>query len=125
MIEISRAQLNFIKKHAKQEVPWEACGILIGIGDKVTSIIKAKNISNSPRYKYVIDPAFELLYNNIVGYYHSHPDGSHQASKIDQSFFNYGRLYLIYGVKDDLFGLFRNDENLVCNYEYYRLQTIK
>jgi len=123
MIEISKSQLNFIKKQAKQELPYEACGILLGDGKKVTAVIKAKNVSPAPRYRYIIDPEIELKYRNqTMGYYHSHPDSGHQASKIDQMMFIYGKIYIIYGLKDDLFGAFKNDEDFVGGLQLYKTQ---
>lgn len=56
--------------HSIEQYPKEACGIIT----KDFKYIKTKNISNTPKISFIIDP-IEILKNedNIWGFYHSHP----------------------------------------------------
>jgi len=112
-IEISDSLIERISLHAREESPVEACGILIGTTvnqvRKVTEVWPAKNMLAS-RSSYEIDPeslfrAFTHAEQNrleVVGFYHSHPFWSADASQIDKSRANYPALsYLIYSVPNN------------------------
>lgn len=84
-------------QHARSEHPFECCGILLGQQSahqaSITHIIKATNIATEDRKKnYQIDwqtlvdtvRATRLGSDRIIGFYHSHPDGSTQPSRIDR-----------------------------------------
>jgi len=100
-----------IEDHAARAFPEECCGILMGVSRAadvvVHRIMAAENIAAGDRLKrYQID--WESLFKAvretqdspeaIVGFYHSHPDGSCQPSWTDhrEAWIDYA--YLIAGV---------------------------
>lgn len=109
-LNISDKHAERISLHSRETYPAEACGILIGTlsGDMrtVTEVWPAKNELSS-KSSYEIDPetlfhAFTYAEQNgleVVGFYHSHPFWSADASEIDKARANYpGLSYLIYSI---------------------------
>jgi len=109
-IEISESHVNRISFHSKETQPVEACGILIGGTRKNTRKVSetwpAKNCLSSES-SYEIDP--ESLFDaftyaekkglEVVGFYHSHPFWSADASATDRARANYpGLSYVIYSI---------------------------
>jgi proteasome lid subunit RPN8/RPN11 len=107
---IAAKHVERISSHSKESHPIEACGVLIGtIGDDVrtvTEVWPAKNRLSSES-SYEIDPetlflAFSYAEKNnleVIGFYHSHPFWSADASEIDRARANYpGLSYVIYSV---------------------------
>lgn len=68
----------------------EACGLLFGSNHIVSLVIPVSNILNSPT-RYKMDPqgqfhAFKIMEEKnleLIGIYHSHPDGPEYPSKTD------------------------------------------
>jgi proteasome lid subunit RPN8/RPN11 len=66
--------------HARQDVPLECCGLLLGAGGLVDECVRARNARESET-AYLVDPAdhFAALRRArhegraVVGAYHSHP----------------------------------------------------
>ncbi len=88
MLKIDRTSYDEIRRHGEETYPHECCGVLLGhIADDgsktVTRIARAGNTrDDSPHNRYHIDPK-ELIRiqregrergEDIVGFYHSHPD---------------------------------------------------
>ena len=109
-LEISSKYVKQISSHSKESYPIEACGVLIGTiageARAVTNVWPAKNQLSSES-SYEIDPetllrAFSYAEQNkveVVGFYHSHPFWSAEASEIDRARANYpGLSYLIYSI---------------------------
>jgi proteasome lid subunit RPN8/RPN11 len=109
-LKISARHIKQISSHSKETYPIEACGVLIGTlaGDMriVTEVWPAKNQLSSES-TYEIDPetlfrAFSYAEQNdveVVGFYHSHPFWSADASAIDNARANYpGFSHLIYSI---------------------------
>jgi proteasome lid subunit RPN8/RPN11 len=107
-LEISAEHVERISSHSKESHPVEACGVLIGTlaGDvrTVTEVWPARNRLSSES-SYEIDPetlfrAFSHAEQNkleVVGFYHSHPFWSADASETDKARANYpGLSYVIY-----------------------------
>jgi len=107
---ISSRHVERISLHSRESYPVEACGILIGTatGDErtVKEVWPARNELSS-KSSYEINP--ETLFRafmyaeqkklDVVGFYHSHPFWSADASAIDRARANYpGLSYLIYSV---------------------------
>jgi proteasome lid subunit RPN8/RPN11 len=112
-LKISERHLRQISAHSKESYPTEACGIMIGTatGNErwVTEVWPAKNELSS-QSTYEIHPetllrAFTYAEQNgleVVGFYHSHPFWSADASEIDRTRANYpGVSYLIYSISND------------------------
>lgn len=86
---------NDVIEHAHEGVPEEICGVLGGAFDEERSHVRksypATNVADRPRTRYEIDPeeAFEIYEriedrgDDIVGFYHSHPNGPSRPSETD------------------------------------------
>jgi proteasome lid subunit RPN8/RPN11 len=96
MLKIERKDYESIREHGEETYPHECCGVLLGEmnGDarRVTSIARCGNTrTDSPQNRYHIDPR-ELVRiqrqgrergEDIVGFYHSHPDHPARWSQTD------------------------------------------
>jgi proteasome lid subunit RPN8/RPN11 len=97
MLKLTRSDYDSLRQHGEETYPHECCGILLGhIADDgrrvVTSIARAGNTrTDSPQNRYNIDPR-ELVRiqregrergEDIIGFYHSHPDHPARWSATD------------------------------------------
>ena len=96
MLKIPQSIYASLRQHGEQTYPHECCGILLGqIGGGariVTSAVRCDNTRvDSPQDRYHIDPG-ELIRiqtegrdrgEDIVGFYHSHPDHPAKWSQND------------------------------------------
>ena len=97
MLKFSRKDYDAIRAHGEETYPHECCGVLLGSfsddGDRVvTHVERAGNTrTDSAHNRYNIDPK-ELVRiqregrergEDIVGFYHSHPDHPAQWSSTD------------------------------------------
>ena len=97
MLKLSRHNLDSLRQHGEETYPHECCGILLGrVEDDgtrvVTSVARAGNTrTDSAHNRYNIDPK-ELVRiqregrergEDIVGFYHSHPDHPARWSATD------------------------------------------
>lgn len=96
MLKIGLSHYDSIRQHGEETYPHECCGVLLGEFEGetrlVTSIARCGNTrTDSPQNRYHIDPK-ELVRiqregrargEDIVGFYHSHPDHPAQWSSTD------------------------------------------
>ncbi|HTC78988.1 MAG TPA: M67 family metallopeptidase [Terriglobales bacterium] len=98
MLRISQAVLDELRRHGEETYPHECCGILLGAADwekdgrTVTRALRCGNTRvDSPHNRYRIDER-ELIAaqkqarergEDIVGFYHSHPDHPARWSATD------------------------------------------
>jgi proteasome lid subunit RPN8/RPN11 len=96
MLKISAQDLDSLRQHGEETYPNECCGILLGHADDgirvVTTTARCGNTrTDSAHNRYNIDPK-ELVRiqregrergEDIVGFYHSHPDHPAQWSSTD------------------------------------------
>jgi proteasome lid subunit RPN8/RPN11 len=97
MLNIRRQDYDALRKHGEETYPHECCGVLLGQMDEagvrnVTSIARAGNTrTDSAHNRYNIDPK-ELIRiqregrqrgEDIIGFYHSHPDHPAMWSQTD------------------------------------------
>jgi proteasome lid subunit RPN8/RPN11 len=96
MLKISARDYAEIRRHGEETYPNECCGVLLGqMNDgvrTVTSTARCENTrTDSPENRYHIDPK-ELVRvqrqarerdEDIIGFYHSHPDHPAQWSSTD------------------------------------------
>jgi len=97
MLTLPRAVYDALRHHGEETYPYECCGILLGRFEDdgsrvVTSTARCGNTrTDSPHNRYNIDPR-ELVRiqregrergEDIVGFYHSHPDHPAQWSSTD------------------------------------------
>ncbi len=90
---ISQTILNEMVNHCRFQLPFEACGFLIGTTAPSRIVYKSTTAINQATTlnKYIIDPfAYYTLEHSldnsevtIIGFYHSHPDGSAKPSRFD------------------------------------------
>jgi len=97
MLKISHTAYASLRRHGEETYPHECCGVLLGRfeEDGTKSVVRAVRCGNtrqdSPQNRYNIDPK-ELIRiqresrergEEIVGFYHSHPDHPAQWSSTD------------------------------------------
>jgi proteasome lid subunit RPN8/RPN11 len=96
MLKLSQSQYDSLRHHGEETYPYECCGVLLGQMDGdtrvVTSVARCGNTrTDSPQNRYNIDPK-ELVRiqregrgrgEDIIGFYHSHPDHPAQWSSTD------------------------------------------
>lgn len=110
---LSNEHRRILEQSAESCWPEECCGILIGrrIGDfsVVDAVQPAANVAKGDRTRrYEIDPqtVFDALRTaketgqQVLGFYHSHPDGSAVLSATDAEAVWFGRVYLIVVMTD-------------------------
>jgi len=97
MLKLSHAHYAALRRHGEETYPQECCGVLLGGANDdgtrvVTSTARCGNTrTDSPENRYHIDPR-ELIRiqregrergEDIVGFYHSHPDHPARWSETD------------------------------------------
>ena len=81
-----------IVAHSVEDLPNECCGLLIGSADIVEDAVRARNIKRS-RTKFQVEPAdhFAAIRKaraaglEVIGAYHSHPNGPSGPSDTDRA----------------------------------------
>lgn len=89
-LTLSRAQWEAMRAHVEAEAPLEACGLLGGRDGVVQAVIPVTNAERSP-VRFRMEPgeqlrAFEQLEAaglEVVGIFHSHPQGPAVPSPAD------------------------------------------
>jgi proteasome lid subunit RPN8/RPN11 len=112
MLKIGKKDYDALRRHGEETYPHECCGVLLGRmeGNQrlVTSVVRCGNTrTDSPQNRYNIDPR-ELVRiqrqgrerdEDIVGFYHSHPDHPARWSQTDLAEAHWiGCSYVITGV---------------------------
>jgi proteasome lid subunit RPN8/RPN11 len=115
VLKISQLLLGEIRRHGEETYPHECCGVLLGSLDvenhirEVKRTVRAGNTrADSPQNRYNIDPR-ELIAaqrlarekgEDIIGFYHSHPDHPARWSQTDFAEAHwYGCSYVITSVE--------------------------
>jgi len=113
IVHIDRAVLTTLAEHARGEFPRECCGVLFGRreGDRfeVRRVEAAANITEGdPGRSFQVD--WQALFravrvsragsDTLLGFYHSHPDGSDRPSPRDAAEAWEDHLYLIVPIQD-------------------------
>lgn len=114
MLKIPQPVYAGLRRHGEETYPHECCGVLLGhfADDGVKTVTRAARCGNtredSPQNRYNIDPK-ELIRiqrdgrecgEDIVGFYHSHPDHPAQWSATDLAEAHwFGCSYVITGVE--------------------------
>src|SRR5438034_2391622 len=136
MLKIGQSSFAALRHHGEETYPHECCGVLLGQMDgdfrAVTSVARCGNTrTDSPQNRYHIDPR-ELVHiqregrernEDILGFYHSHPDHPARWSKTDLAEAHwFGCSYVITSVEKgkaavtnsfELAGFDENDKKLV------------
>ncbi len=90
-LTVSLNAINEMSTHALHGLPNEVCGLLVGSTDLIISTRPLKNIAQNQTNRYLVDPMElidieEMVYSegqDIIGIYHSHPDGTSRLSSMD------------------------------------------
>jgi len=136
MLKVSQSHYDSLRQHGEETYPYECCGVLLGQMDgdtrTVTSVARCGNTrTDSPQNRYNIDPK-ELVRiqrqgrergEDIIGFYHSHPDHPAKWSTTDLAEAHwFGCSYVITSVEKgkavltntfELTGSDENDKKLV------------
>src|SRR3954462_5162679 len=97
MLKLSQSAYDTLRQHGEETYPHECCGVLLGQMDDggvrdVTAIARAGNTrTDSAHNRYNIDPKDLIRIQregrergeDIIGFYHSHPDHPAQWSSTD------------------------------------------
>lgn len=83
--------IGAIKSHAADSAPNECCGLLLGESERIAQAVPAANVAEDPARRFEIDPLALLAAHKaaraggpqVLGYYHSHPDGHPVPSATD------------------------------------------
>src|SRR5262245_53798933 len=93
--------------HAREEAPCGFCGLLLGRGDVVAEVRRARNVASSRATRFVIAPKDHIDARRdgrargleILGFYRSHPHGAAVPSATDVAEAAYpGSVYAIIGL---------------------------
>jgi proteasome lid subunit RPN8/RPN11 len=116
MIQIDEELIEKIRTHAVQAYPDECCGALMGKVDKggriVRGVLPLENRAGQVRRRYLITAEeYRLLdrlacnkEQEILGFYHSHPDQPSRPSDYDREHALPWYAYFIVSVVDELPG---------------------
>ena len=89
-MRISRALVDEMVAHAREEVPNECCGMVAGLGGEATEVIRVANAAASP-LRYEMDPkaqyeAWKSIEDDgkeLLAIYHSHTKSAAYPSQTD------------------------------------------
>lgn len=105
---LTEEQARLIARHALDDRPNEACGLLVGKNKHIQQIIPTPNISNDPCHRFNIAPSALAQHLSeirsqglsLLGFYHSHPEGEPIPSPTDIREATYpDAIHLIVGLK--------------------------
>ena len=90
-IEVTSGTIATLREEAAKAAPEECCGLLLGKGGRVLEARAAANVAPDPARHFEIDPAVLFAAHRsardggleLLGYYHSHPDGHPVPSATD------------------------------------------
>lgn len=90
-VQVTSGVMATLREEAEKAAPNECCGLLLGRGGRITEARAAENVADDPLRQFEIDPAALLAAHKqaraggpeLLGYYHSHPDGHPAPSATD------------------------------------------
>lgn len=104
-LQISQDALAVMIAAARAGDPIEVCGLLLGAGLHIQRAVPAANVATNPARHFEIDPAALIAVHraardgfglDVIGYFHSHPNGLARPSATDaQSAARDGRVWVI------------------------------
>jgi desampylase len=97
VVRLERRAADVILQHCIQSHPEEACGVLVGpcapgsLPSRITRAFESRNLAADRRRSYLVDPELQLRLqrelrgsgSDVVGVYHSHPEGPARPSARD------------------------------------------
>ena len=93
VVELTSGVTATLLEEAARAHPRECCGLLLGHGARVELAVPAGNVHPAPHDHFEIDPQALIAAHRtarsgglqVLGYYHSHPNGRAQPSATDQT----------------------------------------
>jgi proteasome lid subunit RPN8/RPN11 len=93
VLEVTSGAIATLIEEATRAYPREACGLLLGTGQRLAMIRPAANIHDQPDQHFEIDPKALIAAHrdarggglDVLGYYHSHPTGRAEPSGEDRA----------------------------------------
>ncbi|TXI10683.1 MAG: M67 family peptidase [Novosphingobium sp.] len=90
-LQIDTSAMAAIIAAAQEAAPAEACGILLGSGSHIEQTVRTTNVAQDPLRHFEIDPAALIAAHKaaraggpeVLGYFHSHPNGLARPSTTD------------------------------------------
>ena len=90
-IEVASRFIAALKQEAARAGNRECCGLLLGRCERIEQVQPAENVADDPARRFEIDPVALLAAHKaarqggpeLIGYYHSHPDGHPLPSATD------------------------------------------
>ena len=90
-LELTSGALATLLEEATKAHPRECCGLLLGQGARIDGALPATNVHPDPEWHFEIDPAALIAAHRaaraggpqVLGYYHSHPNGRIEPSEED------------------------------------------
>ncbi|WP_374531181.1 Mov34/MPN/PAD-1 family protein [Novosphingobium sp.] len=90
---LTSGALATLIEEATRAHPREACGLLLGQGDMIETALPCANVHPQPERHFEIDPAALIAAHRaaraggpeVLGYYHSHPNGRAEPSVTDRA----------------------------------------
>jgi len=91
VIEVASRFIAALLDEANKAGERECCGLLLGRGGRIEQVQPAANVADDPARRFEIDPAALLAAHkaarqggpDLIGYFHSHPDGHPLPSATD------------------------------------------
>ncbi|MBS0477586.1 MAG: M67 family metallopeptidase [Proteobacteria bacterium] len=111
-IEVTSGATATLIEEATRAFPHECCGLLLGQGVRIECALPAANVHPDPLRHFEIDPAALIAAYRaaraggpqVLGYYHSHPNGRAGPSETDRrAASGDGRIWAIIAAGDVLF----------------------
>jgi proteasome lid subunit RPN8/RPN11 len=108
-VNITKSALDAVVAHAREALPGECCGLLIGTPARIDTAHPARNLKTGAT-RFLIDPRdhFAAVHaareskRFVIGVYHSHPNGPASPSPADLAEASYDDyLYLIVSLASD------------------------
>lgn len=91
VLAVTSGAIATVLEEAARAAPQEACGLLLGAGDRIERAVSCANVAADPLRHFEIDPAALFAAHKaeraggerLVGYWHSHPEGNPLPSATD------------------------------------------
>jgi proteasome lid subunit RPN8/RPN11 len=111
-LTLSQAHWEAMQRHVASQASLEACGLLAGRETQVEAVLPIANAAQSP-LRYRMEPmeqirAFEWIESHsleLLGIYHSHPNGPGDPSASDRREAAYPVVYLIWTQRNGQWGV--------------------
>lgn len=113
-ISVTSEVMAAMEAAARAAYPNEACGILLGEGARITHFLETANVHPTPETHFEIDPQALIEAHKaereggprIIGYFHSHPNGTAEPSATDLAMASSdGAVWAIHGKTEDGHGI--------------------